>query len=39
VFDNINVYALLARLLDIKPLRNDGKAQATAGMLQLVALP
>ncbi len=39
VFDNINVYALLARLLDIKPLRNDGKPQVTAGMLQLVALP
>jgi predicted AlkP superfamily pyrophosphatase or phosphodiesterase len=39
VFDNINVYALLARLLDIKPLRNDGRPQATAGMLRVVSLP
>jgi predicted AlkP superfamily pyrophosphatase or phosphodiesterase len=39
VFDNINVYALLAKVLGIAPLRNEGNPQITAGMLRLVALP
>jgi predicted AlkP superfamily pyrophosphatase or phosphodiesterase len=34
VFDNIHVYVLLARLLGIQPLHNDGSPAATAGMLQ-----
>ena len=32
-FDNVNVYALLARLLRLDPLPNDGRASVTAGML------
>lgn len=39
VFDNINVYALLAKLAGIRPLRNSGSLAATAGMLRVVALP
>jgi predicted AlkP superfamily pyrophosphatase or phosphodiesterase len=34
VFDNINVYVLLTRLLRIEPQHNDGKAGVTAGMLR-----
>jgi predicted AlkP superfamily pyrophosphatase or phosphodiesterase len=34
VFDNINVYALLAKLLGVTPLRNEGSLAATAGMLR-----
>jgi predicted AlkP superfamily pyrophosphatase or phosphodiesterase len=39
VFDNINVYVLLARLLDLQPLHNEGSPDVTAGMLRMVALP
>jgi predicted AlkP superfamily pyrophosphatase or phosphodiesterase len=39
VFDNINVYVLLTKLLGVEPQRNDGKLAVTAGMLRLVALP
>ena len=34
VFDNINVYALLAKLLGVTPLRNEGSLAVTAGMLR-----
>jgi predicted AlkP superfamily pyrophosphatase or phosphodiesterase len=34
VFDNINVYALLAKLLGVRPLPNEGGLAATAGMLR-----
>jgi predicted AlkP superfamily pyrophosphatase or phosphodiesterase len=34
VFDNINVYALLAKLLGVTPLRNEGSLAATVGMLR-----
>ncbi len=34
VFDNINVYALLTKLIGVKPLRNEGTPAATAGMLR-----
>jgi len=34
VFDNINIYDLLARLMQIKPQPNDGNAAVTAGMLR-----
>jgi predicted AlkP superfamily pyrophosphatase or phosphodiesterase len=34
VFDNINVYALLTQLIGVKPLRNEGRPAATAGMLR-----
>jgi predicted AlkP superfamily pyrophosphatase or phosphodiesterase len=34
VFDNINVYALLTKLIGVKPLRNEGRPAATAGMLR-----
>jgi hypothetical protein len=34
VFDNINVYALLTKLIGVKPLPNEGKPAATAGMLR-----
>jgi predicted AlkP superfamily pyrophosphatase or phosphodiesterase len=34
VFDNINVYVLLTKLIGVKPLRNEGSAAATAGMLR-----
>jgi predicted AlkP superfamily pyrophosphatase or phosphodiesterase len=34
VFDNINVYALLTKLIGIKPLRNEGSPAATAAMLR-----
>jgi predicted AlkP superfamily pyrophosphatase or phosphodiesterase len=33
-FDNINVYALLAKLLGVTPLRNEGSLAVTAGMLR-----
>ena len=36
-FDNVNVYALLAKVLDITPLPNDGKLSVTAGMLRAPA--
>lgn len=36
VFDNINVYALLAKLLGVTPLRNEGSLAVTAGMLRTV---
>jgi predicted AlkP superfamily pyrophosphatase or phosphodiesterase len=39
VLDNINVYPLLTKLLGIRPPRNDGNPQVTAGMLRVVALP
>jgi predicted AlkP superfamily pyrophosphatase or phosphodiesterase len=39
VFDNINVYALLTKVMGITPLRNAGNPAATAGMLRMVALP
>ena len=39
VFDNINVYVLLAKLMALQPLHNDGSAAVTAGMLRMVALP
>jgi predicted AlkP superfamily pyrophosphatase or phosphodiesterase len=39
VFDNINVYILLAKVLGITPVHNDGNPQVTAGMLRVVALP
>jgi predicted AlkP superfamily pyrophosphatase or phosphodiesterase len=39
VFDNVNVYVLLARLLGLQPLHNEGSAAVTAGMLRMVALP
>ena len=39
VFDNVNVYALLARLIGISPLPNAGNPAVTAGMLRVVALP
>jgi predicted AlkP superfamily pyrophosphatase or phosphodiesterase len=34
VFDNINVYVLLAKLLGVRPLQNEGSLAATAGMLR-----
>ena len=34
VFDNINVYALLAKLLGVRPLPNAGSLAVTAGMLR-----
>jgi predicted AlkP superfamily pyrophosphatase or phosphodiesterase len=34
VFDNINVYALLAKLLGVTPLRNEGSLAATKGLLR-----
>ncbi len=34
VFDNIHVYALLAKLLGLTPLRNEGSLAMTAGMLR-----
>jgi predicted AlkP superfamily pyrophosphatase or phosphodiesterase len=34
LFDNINVYALLTKLTGVKPLRNEGRPAATAGMLR-----
>lgn len=34
MFDNINVYALLAELLGVTPLRNEGSLAVTAGMLR-----
>jgi hypothetical protein len=34
VFDNINVYALVAKLLGVKPLPNEGSPAATAAMLK-----
>jgi predicted AlkP superfamily pyrophosphatase or phosphodiesterase len=34
VFDNINVYALLAKLLGVTPRRNEGRLAVTAGMLR-----
>jgi hypothetical protein len=34
VFDNINVYVLLAKLLAIQPQRNDGDPRITAPMLR-----
>jgi predicted AlkP superfamily pyrophosphatase or phosphodiesterase len=33
-FDNIDVYALLCRLLQIKPLQNDGSARMMGAMLR-----
>jgi predicted AlkP superfamily pyrophosphatase or phosphodiesterase len=39
VFDNVNVYVLLARLLGLQPLHNEGSPAVTAGMLRMVALP
>jgi predicted AlkP superfamily pyrophosphatase or phosphodiesterase len=39
VFDNINVYVLLTKLMGITPLHNAGNPAATAGMLRMVALP
>ena len=33
-FDNINVYALLARVMGIEALPNDGKLSATVAMLR-----
>lgn len=34
VFDNINVYDLLTKLIGVKPLRNEGNPAVTAGMLR-----
>jgi hypothetical protein len=34
VFDNINVYALVAKVMRVKPLPNAGSSAATAAMLQ-----
>lgn len=34
VLDSINVYALLAKLLGVQPLQNEGSLEATAGMLR-----
>jgi predicted AlkP superfamily pyrophosphatase or phosphodiesterase len=34
VFDNINVYALLTKLIGVKALRNEGTPAATAGLLR-----
>jgi len=34
VFDNINVYALVAKLMGVKPLPNEGSPAATAAMLK-----
>jgi predicted AlkP superfamily pyrophosphatase or phosphodiesterase len=34
VFDNINVYALLAKLLGVTPRPNEGNVAVTAGMLR-----
>ena len=39
VFDNINVYALLANLADVQPVPNAGSPAATAGMLSAVTRP
>jgi predicted AlkP superfamily pyrophosphatase or phosphodiesterase len=39
VFDNINVYLLLAKLMGLQPLHNEGSPAVTAGMLRMVALP
>jgi predicted AlkP superfamily pyrophosphatase or phosphodiesterase len=39
VFDNVNVYLLLATLMGLQPLHNEGSAATTAGMLRMVALP
>ncbi len=39
VFDNVNVYVLLAKLIGLKPLHNAGRPAVTAGMLRMVALP
>jgi predicted AlkP superfamily pyrophosphatase or phosphodiesterase len=33
-FDNVHVYALLAKLLDLQPLPNDGNPHATAALLR-----
>jgi predicted AlkP superfamily pyrophosphatase or phosphodiesterase len=33
-FDNVDVYALLAKVMGIQPLPNDGKPRATAAMLR-----
>jgi predicted AlkP superfamily pyrophosphatase or phosphodiesterase len=34
LFDNINVYALLTKLIGVKAVRNEGTPAATAGMLR-----
>jgi predicted AlkP superfamily pyrophosphatase or phosphodiesterase len=39
VFDNVNVYGLLAKLMGIQPAPNAGKPEVVAGMLRMVALP
>ena len=39
VFDNINVYVLLARLTGLPPVHNEGSPAVTAGMLRKVSLP
>ncbi|MDB6157713.1 MAG: hypothetical protein JWO04_1419 [Gammaproteobacteria bacterium] len=39
VFDNINVYVLLAKLMGLQPLHNEGNPAVSAGMLRMVALP
>ena len=39
VFDNINVYGLLAKLMGIQPVPNAGNPAVVAGMLRVVALP
>jgi predicted AlkP superfamily pyrophosphatase or phosphodiesterase len=39
VFDNVNVYVLLAKLIGMKALHNAGSPAVTAGMLRMVALP
>jgi predicted AlkP superfamily pyrophosphatase or phosphodiesterase len=39
VFDNINVYLLLAKLMGLQPLHNEGNPAVGAGMLRMVALP
>lgn len=39
VVDVINVYVLLAKLLGVTALHNEGNPAATAGMLRMIALP
>jgi len=39
VFDNVNVYELLAKLIGLQPLHNEGNPAVTAGMLSMVAVP
>jgi predicted AlkP superfamily pyrophosphatase or phosphodiesterase len=39
VFDNINVYLLLAKLMGLQPLHNEGNPAVSTGMLRMVALP